>query len=185
MAKTENIGNQKVTTYYEKDPGEKARESGGSPAQTERREQNRKIRDSAPAPKEGIFKKISKNLAPGLSHEARELGKEGIVKPVGRAVKTGVINTGARVGSLVGQPSMPVWLQDQRKSGSKSTRISGAELPGWIYGGGMPWDQPRQSSTVERVIVTRIHADGSRTRTERHPQQSRRQQSSRPDWIRF
>jgi hypothetical protein len=133
----------------------------------------------------GVFQRVANAVAPSMTKEAAELGKVGPARLAGRAVGKGIVNTGARVGSLMGQNSIPVWLQDQRRGKSKYTKMSGAELPAWIYGGGMPWDQPRQSSTVEKVIVTRVHADGTRTTTTRAPTQNRSHKPRRPDWIRF
>jgi hypothetical protein len=134
--------------------------------------------------KEGIFKRVARVAAPGLSGEAEALGKKGVKKLAGGAIKSGIINTGNRVGSLIGHMGVPVWLQDQTRGKRKSTQIQGTDLPPWVFGGGMPWDQPRQSSTVEKVIVTRVHADGTRTTTTRVPTE-RNPRPKKPSWIRY
>ena len=135
-------------------------------------------------PKEGIFKRVARVAAPGLAGEAEALGKKGVKKVVGGAIGKGIVNTGNRVGSLIGNMGVPVWLQDQTRGKRKATQIQGTDLPAWVFGGGMPWDQPRQSSTVEKVIVTRVHADGTRTTTTRAPSQ-KSTRPRKPEWIHY
>lgn len=149
---------------------------------------NPKQYDKPIGPERGsIFQRIADVAAPGLSGEARALGKKGVAKLAKGAIVSGVRNTGERVGSLVGNMAPPVWLQDvhtgKRGGKKKFTQVPGNGMPSWMFGGGMPWDQPTHKTDVERVIVTRVHADGSRTTTQRIPTQKRR--SNKPDWIHF
>jgi hypothetical protein len=136
--------------------------------------------------KDSIFKRVARVAAPGLTGEAEALGKKGVAKLVGGAVISGVRGAGERVGYLTEHMGAPVWLQDiqsSRKGKKKSTQITGHDLPAWVFGGGMPWDSPKKSTDVEKIIVTRVHSDGTRTTTTRMPSQKPR--SNKPDWINY
>lgn len=152
--------------------------------------------------KESIAQRIAKVAAPGLVGESEALGK-GAAKAIAGKAKGGVVrgiqNMGARVGHLIetqpappgisGSLDVPVWLRDTKGGKSKHTRIPGDSIPSWVLGGGLPWDQPRQHSDVERITVTRVHADGSRTTTHRNvPAKGQRQslpRQKKPSWIKF
>lgn len=142
--------------------------------------------------KPSIFQRIADVAAPGLAGESRALGKRGVKSIAKDDGVAGIRNVGQRVGSLIVQPSAPpVWLMDQTrgrggKRKQRSVQIPGTDLPPWMFGGGMPWDRPTQKSDVERVIVTRVHADGTRTTTTRIPRDAQsRRGPTRPGWINF
>ena len=142
--------------------------------------------------KPSIFQRIAQVAAPGMVGEAKALGKKGAASAFGGFVGGAIHNTGKRVGSIMGKsPAPPVWLQDKMPSKKgkgvrKLTQIDGGSLPGWVFGGGMPWDRPRQQeSDVERIVVTRIHADGRRTTSTRRPPGAKKKSRDYPEWFGF
>lgn len=112
---------------------------------------------------------------------------DSIFKRVARVVTQGVSNTGQRAANLSNRGfDTPTWMRDQNP-GQRST---GSSMPSWLYDGGMPYSNQQQHRDVERITVTRIHADGSREITHRNvpakrsaPRAAPRQR--RPDWIKF
>jgi hypothetical protein len=135
-----------------------------------------------------IFQRIAQVAAPGMAGESKAFGKKGAASVLRGFAGGAIANTGKRVGSLIGKgQAVPVWLQDRsisKKGKRKMTQIDGMDLPPWIHGGGMPWDAPKQKDDVERIVITRIHADGSRTTSTRHPNKKKRS-GDRPSWIQF
>ena len=205
----ETKGGQKVTLHYDRSEKltrqEKKRAFGGSERHTDRRALNRKIRretfaksseNTGPvSEKETVFKKVAKHITPEGVAGARAAGeavrgKGPIAYGAGYAAGAahqGIKNTGNRVGSLLANQTPPVWLNDVGAGRRKQTsRVKGGGLPPWILGGGMPWEHHEEEpSPVEKIIITRVHADGTKTRSYRKPRERQVPRGSRPGWIQF
>lgn len=110
----------------------------------------------------------------------------GEIKSAAGFTKSRISNASLRIEDIVThQTGVPIWLHDTGKKGkSKLTRFSGEGLPSWVFGGGMPWDRTRRESDVERVIVTRVHSDGRKTRSIKKPKRTEIVRD-RPSWIQF
>lgn len=195
---------QKVTTFYKKTgtpvatqqnvstsyvPQSGASKSEKLEAHASRRESNRAIRDSvSPAPHRGTpedyddaptFAKGEKR--PKASTRTSPLTPPPATgtPPAARPQKKQPPGSGGLPFAGVGQ----AFTELQSRLGPPDW-ISGT---GWVLSGKMPWDASSKpaSQEVTRTVITKIHADGTRTRSVRGGSATPRKGSNRPNWIRW
>lgn len=134
--------------------------------------------------KEGIFKRAVRALNPDAPAAAEKAGKN-FPKNVKQAAPGIMQDLGRNVGKAAAAMNVaPIWLRDNYGGGKSTTKRVSAKhtqgLPPWVLGHGMPWDRPSGSGGVApggdddrvvRVVVTRTHASGRKTRSYRTPHQ--------------
>ena len=167
---------QKVTTHYKTDQPKEPKEDRVA-AQSERRAQNRAIRDKATGHKETpqelaafeeydeapTYEKGERRPAKSERESAREY------KPTRRPAKEPSIfqSLGRATGKLVGGNQMPDWMKPQKsKSRNNQPRSVLPELPSWVTSGKMPWQS---------------EAPAPKPRRRRRP--PAKPVSTRPSWI--
>jgi hypothetical protein len=176
----ETKSGQKVTTYYKEAADSEEKETKFREKNEDRVQLNKDLRSE----QEGIFKKAVRLVNPAAPAAATASGK-GAVKKVKAAGPSALQNLGKNVGAAnKAMSGPPVWLRDNYAGGSgkKTTqrKVSGSGLPDWVLGRGAPWDPHGQRMAgsgdhgeVVKVVVTRTHADGTKTRTYRTPHKKR------------
>jgi len=114
-------------------------------------------------------------------------------KPTPIPSKKKTISTGglpfASVGKIFSdlqqQMGPPTWMnQSGGKRGKVSAPRAFGNVPGWVMGGRAPWDSSPESGhkDIVRTIITKVHEDGTKTRTVRGPPAPKKG-SNKPNWI--
>ena len=196
---------QNVKTSYDT-PSKKSR-SERIEDQADRRESNRRQRDDTTGSKvtRSEAKEISRrDSAPVQSSGGKKVSKADKASDTPEILVNIKRNVGGYVERNNGQPT---WMTDgrqarrQSKQGnqratapmpySKMPYAGGtSDIPAWVLNGKMPWEQPAQKSSqnpnndVTKVIITRVHADGRKTRSVRNIG-DKQVKSTRPNWIQY
>lgn len=179
----DSSGNVTRTSYKRADTRTKEQKLHG---QSDRRQQNRDIRDAAGGPANaGTLDDYDD--APAYGKGEKPL----VAKPTPSKKKT--ISTGGLPFASVGknfsdlqqQMGPPTWMnQSGGKRGKVSAPRAFGNVPGWVMGGRAPWDSSPESGhkDIVRTIITKVHEDGTKTRTVRGPPAPKKG-SNKPNWI--
>ena len=94
-------------------------------------------------------------------------------------------SVGKNFSDLQQQMGPPTWMnQSGGKRGKVSAPRAFGNVPGWVMGGRAPWDSSPKSGhkDIVRTIITKVHEDGTKTRTVRGPPAPKKG-SNKPNWI--
>jgi len=97
---------------------------------------------------------------------------------------------GANIIDVLQKVPEPAWIRDGGgKGGKKGRGIPGmgpGNVPDWVMTGRAPWDGPvkkQQGAPVVKTVITKVHADGSKTRSVRGGTPTQHKAPKKPNWI--
>ena len=173
-------------------------------AHADRRAQNREIRDGSAARRStgesGAIKEYDSAPAKGKSpSKSNPLNPRGNAPPAaarqsspkkkpGGGPFAAIAQGFGEMGNLARALPAPTWINDGKKGKGKGVPgVPMGNLPDWVMTGRSPWSgspAPVAQNTVVKTIITKVHADGTKTRSTRAPSQ-KKAAPKKPNWIRY
>lgn len=189
---------QNVSTNYK--PVSKESTEDRLERHADRRAQNRELRDgrSKSPSQDESFAINERDTAPAYEKKPRQ-SKSSPLKssapPAARPSKkpgggpfAAIAHGYGEIGNLARALPAPTWINDGKKGKGKGVPgVPMGNLPDWVMTGRSPWSgspAPVAQNTVVKTIVTKVHADGTKTRSVRAPSQ-KKAAPKRPNWIQF